>query len=127
MSQEILNIVLSALGVVVMGLASWGVAVLTNWFNTKIKDKNLAMLLTKITNIITDAVKAVYQQFVEALKKEGKFTEEAAKEAKDKALEIIKGQLTEEMRTFIQSNFGDLGKWLSEQIETVLYTLKNNK
>lgn len=127
MSQEILNIVLSALGVVVMGLASWGVAVLTNWFNTKIKDKNLAMFLTKITTIITDAVKAIYQDFVEALKKEGKFDAEAQKVAKEKALEIIKGQLTEEMREYITSNFGDIEKWISDKIESVLYTLKNNK
>ena len=127
MSQEILNIILSALGVVVMGLASWGVAVLTNWLNTKIKDKNLAMFLTKITTIITDAVKAIYQDFVEVLKKQGKFDAEAQKVAKEKALDIIKGQLTEEMKEYITSNFGDIEKWISDKIEAVLYTLKNNK
>lgn len=125
MSQEILNIILSALGVVVMGLASWGVAVLTNWLNTKIKDKNLAMFLTKVTTIITDAVQSIYQEFVEVLKKEGKFDAKAQQEAKEKALQIIKGQLTEEMKTYIESNFGDIEKWVSEKIEAVLYSLKN--
>ncbi len=127
MPQEILNILLSALGVIVTGLVSWGVVVLTNWLNTKIKDKNLAMLLTKATTIVSDAVKTVYQEFVEALKKDGKFDAEAQAQAKEKALAIIKGQLTDEIKTFIESNFGDVQNWLAEKIEAVLYTLKNNK
>ena len=127
MPQEILNILLSALGVIVTGLVSWGVVVLTNWLNTKIKDKNLAMLLTKATTIVSDAVKTVYQEFVEALKKDGKFDAEAQTQAKEKALAIIKGQLTDEIKTFIENNFGDVQNWLAEKIEAVLYTLKNNK
>lgn len=127
MPQEILNILLSALGVIVTGLVSWGVVVLTNWLNTKIKDKNLAMLLTKATTIVSDAVKTVYQEFVEALKKDGKFDAEAQAQAKEKALAIIKGQLTDEIKTFIENNFGDVQNWLAEKIEAVLYTLKNNK
>lgn len=127
MPQEILNILLSALGIVVTGLVSWGVVVLTNWLNTKIKDKNLAMFLTKVTTIVTDAVKTVYQEFVEALKKDGKFDAEAQAKAKDKALAIIKQQLTDELKSYIETNFGDVEKWLGEKIEAVLYTLKNNK
>lgn len=127
MPQEILNILLSALGIVVTGLVSWGVVVLTNWLNTKIKDKNLAMFLTKVTTIVTDAVKTVYQEFVEALKKDGKFDAEAQVKAKDKALAIIKQQLTDELKSYIETNFGDVEKWLGEKIEAVLYTLKNNK
>lgn len=127
MPQEILNILLSALGIIVTGLVSWGVVVFTNWLNTKIKDKNLAMFLTKVTTIVTDAVKTVYQEFVEALKKDGKFGAEAQAQAKEKALAIIKGQLTDELRSYIESNFGDIEKWLGEKIEAVLYTLKNNK
>lgn len=125
MSQELLNIVLSALGVVVTGLASWAVSALVSWINTKIKDKKLASFLVKITAIITDAVKSIYQQFVEALKKEGKFDEAAQKEAKEKALEIINSQLTVELKDYITENFGDITAWLSEKIESVIYSLKN--
>ena len=119
------NILLSALGVVVTGLASWGVAMLTKWLNTKIKDKQLGMFLTKITTIITDAVMAVYQEFVEVLKKNGKFDAAAQQEAKEKAIAIIEGQLTDDMRSFIQDNFGDIKAWISSKIEAVLYNLKN--
>lgn len=127
MPQEILNIIFSAIGIVVTGLVSWGVAVLINWLNTKIKDKNLAMFLTKITTIVTDAVKSIYQESVEILKKNGKFDAAAQAEAKQKAKDIITKQLTDEMKDYITSNFGEIDNWLGEKIESILYTLKNNK
>lgn len=75
--------------------------------------------------IITDAVMQIYQQFVEVLKNEGKFDLEQQKLAKDKALEIINYQLTPELKEFIMTNYGDITSWLSNQIEAVIYNLKN--
>lgn len=124
MSQEILNILLSALGIIVTGLASFVVAKLTQWINSKIKDKKTAALANGVITIITDAVKTVYQEFVEALKKEGKFDAEAQKAAKDKALAIIKAGLTAELNEFIASTFGDIDAYLANQIEVILYNLK---
>jgi len=125
MPQEVLNILLSALGVVVTGLASWGVAMLQKWINSKIKDQKAAEFINRIMKIITDAVMQIYQQFVEVLKNEGKFDLEQQKLAKDKALEIINYQLTPELKEFIMNNYGDITSWLSNQIEAVIYNLKN--
>lgn len=125
MPQEILNIILSAVSVIVVGLASWGVTLLTNWITSKMKDKKAAGFLTKILGIIADAVKQIYQQFVEALKNEGKFNKEAQEKAKEGALKIIKEQLTPELTEFIKNNYGDATTWISNQIEVALYNLKN--
>ena len=125
MPQELMNIIWSVVGIVLTGLASWLVARLTMWINSKAKDKKSAELLTKVVNIISDAVKQICQQFVDTLKKEGKFTAEAAEEAKNRALAIIKTQLTAELTEFITSNFGDIETYLKNQIEVVLYNLKN--
>lgn len=127
MPQEVLNIIISAVSTVVLGLIGWGVTVLTNWLNTKIKDKKVAEFATNIMNIIMNAVKMIYQEFVEVLKKEGRFDEKAQKEAKEKAMAIIKGQLTEELKSYISDNYGDVEKYISNQIEVILYNLKNNK
>lgn len=124
MSQEILNILLSALGIIVTGLASFVVAKVTQWINSKIKDKKAAELANGVLTVITNAVKTVYQEFVEALKKEGKFDAEAQKAAKDKALAIIKAGLTAEFTEFISSTFGDIDAYLANQIEVILYNLK---
>lgn len=124
MPQEVLNIILSAVSIVVTGLASWGVSVLISWMNSKIKDQKLAGYLTSITQIVTDAVMNVFQSFVETLKTNGNFDEAAQKEAKDKALDIIMNQLTPELKDYISSNYGDIKEWISNKIESVIYGLK---
>lgn len=119
------EIIWSAVSIIVTGLVSWLVAAITNWINKKIKNEKLAELLKRCTLIISDVVKAVYQDFVEALKAEGKFTPEKQKEAKDRALAMIQSQLTPELKSFIQESFGDEIAWISNQIEAILYSLKN--
>lgn len=124
MPQEVLNIILSAVSIAVTGIVSWAVGLLITWMNKKIKDQTLAKHLTAITQIVTDAVMNVFQSFVETLKNNGKFDEAAQKEAKDRALDIIMKQLTPELKDYITNNFGDLTEWLSNKIESVIYSLK---
>lgn len=125
MSTEVMNVLLSVVSVVLTALASWGVAVLTNWLNTKIKDKNMAAMITQCLNIVADAVKQIYQEFVEALKKEGKFDAAAQEEAKERAIAVVKNQLTPELMDFVKANYGDVEAWIKNQIEVALYNLKN--
>ena len=125
MSQEVLNIILSALSIAVTGLVSWGVGVLINWMNSKIKDQTLAKHLTAVTQIVTDAVMNVFQSFVETLKANGSFDEKAQEDAKERAMDIIMTQLTPELVDYVKTNYGDLEELLSNKIESVIYTLKS--
>ena len=127
MNQEVLNIILAGLGVVVTGLCSWATTALINFLNAKIADKRLATFLTRTSVIVSDAVQSIYQETVEVLKKEGKFDAEAQKEVKRRAIEIIRGQLTNDMKTYIENNFGDIEAWIGEKIESVIYQLKKNR
>lgn len=126
MSQEILNILLSALGIIVTGLVGWGVTTLTTWLNSKIKDKKIAQITCTLTTIVSDAVMEVFQCFVETLKKNGKFDTQAQKEAKERAMDIIMNKLTPELKNYISSNFGDIKEWISSKIETTIYSFKLN-
>ena len=125
MEQSVLNLILAAVSIVVTGLASWGVAVFTNWISSKMKDKKAAKMLSDIIRIITDAVMEIFQTFVEALKKEGKFDAAAQQMAKEKAMEKIMTRLGEDMKKYISDNYGDIKAWISDQIETIIYQLKN--
>lgn len=118
------SILWSAVGVVVTGLASWGVGVLIQFMNSKMKDKELAKHLTAVTQIITDAVMGVFQSFVDTLKNNDKFDEAAQEEAKQKALDIVLNQLTPELTDYIKTNYGDIKAWVSNKIESVIYNLK---
>ena len=71
-----------------------------------------------------NAVQAVTQSFVDTMKKNGTWNEEAAKEAKERAYNIIVSQLSVELRTYITDNFGDMKEYLMNQIEAMLYNLK---
>ena len=42
-----------------------------------------------------------------------------------KALAIIQSQLTDELKAYIQENFGDMQSWLLSKIEAIIYSLKN--
>lgn len=70
------------------------------------------------------SVQTITQTYVESLKKENAFTEEAQKEAFNKCLTLIKDQLTPELTEYIKNNFGDMETYLKTQIESMISSLK---
>lgn len=119
--------ILPALGVLFSGLFTWLTTIIINWLNEKIKDKKIASMLTFITNATANAVKTVYQTYVENIKGTEGWTKEAQEEALNRALELAKKQLTVEARKFIEEYYGDLNEYLLNLIEAILYNLKNGK
>ena len=124
MSQGILNILLSALGVIVTGLASFAVAKITQWINSKIKDNQAANYLNTITTLVFNCVQEVFQTYVDTLKKEGKFDGEAQKKALDKCLTKVKAQMAPEIKDYVVMNFGDIDGYLISLIESTIYSIK---
>lgn len=70
-----------------------------------------------ITNTVIDCVIATNQTYVETLKKQGKFDEQAQKVAFEKTLNAVLGILTEEAKNYIKETTGDLNLYLSQLIE----------
>ena len=114
----------SIIGTVGTGLATWLTSYLVGLLNQKIKDKKLARWSSELFQIIMAAVQAVFQEFVDTMKKEGKFDEAAQKEAKERAYNIIVSQLTPELKSYISDNFGEMKDYLMNQIEAMIYNLK---
>ena len=114
----------SIIGTIGTGLATWLTTFVVSLLNQKIKDKKLARWSSEVTMIIMNAVQTVFQEFVDVLKKEGKFTPEAQKEAKERAYKIIISQLTPDLEKYIKDNFGEMKEWLMTQIEAIIYQLK---
>lgn len=123
--MDIQTILLSALSIVITALVTWGTERLIALINTKIKNTKYAKYLADSVDIVSRAVKTTYQTYVEALKDKNMFTSDAQIEALNKAKDIAVSQLSAEMKTFIESNFGDVEKWLTSTIESVIYDLKN--
>lgn len=124
MTKEIMNIVFSAIGVIITGLASFMVAKFTQWVNQKIQDKKAAEYLATINELAWTCVREVYQTYVETLKKEGKFDKEAQEKALNNCLSTLKAQLKNEIWEYIKNNFGDIDTYLTSLIESIIFSLK---
>lgn len=107
-----------------IGIVSWLSERLIKLINTKIQNEKFAHYLTAATAAVTDAVKAVQQEYVDDLKKAGKFDEEAAKEALMRAKVKVLEALSVETRKYITENIGDINKWIETTIHSVLHDMK---
>lgn len=119
---NVLSVTVSAVVVPVIGFLGYK---LTQWLNSKIKDDKAKALLSQANGIVLDAVRTVFQTYVEALKKEGSFDAKAQEIALGKAKAIVISELTEELKAFLGQNYGDLMAWVTNAIEASIYKLKN--
>lgn len=119
------SILISVVSVILTGLASWAVSVLVAWLNTKIKNEKIRSILNQAISSVTSVVQATYQAFVETLKAKGEFTPEAQKEALNQARAAAKAQLSTEFTNYMTESGTDIEEWLTMQIESSIYQLKN--
>lgn len=125
MNEILLNILSIVVTAVILPLISFAGTKLISFLNSKIKDEKAKELLTKATSIVTNAVRTVFQTYVESLKKSGSFGVEAQKEALLKAKDIALGQMTNELKEYIIKEYGDIDSWLTTQIEATINLLKS--
>ena len=116
-----------AIGIIITGLASWLTSVAVQWLNSKIKNKELASFAAIILTVVSNAVKATYQSYVEGLKGTDAWTKEAQEKALEMALITAKEELTVESIKYIEKQHGDVDKYIKTLIESVLFDLKNGK
>lgn len=111
-------------------------AILTGYvvqfIRTKIKELNIKTdnelikkYNTMIAETIYNCVVATNQTYVETLKAQGKFDEEAQKIAFENTYNAVLNILTEDTKKYIAETFGDLTIYLTQQIEAIVN--KNKK
>nr|DAF59295.1 MAG TPA: holin [Siphoviridae sp. ctj6w2]DAK23678.1 MAG TPA: holin [Caudoviricetes sp.] len=125
MNEIILNIISVVVTAVILPLISYAGARLIAWLNAKIKDENAKQQLTVATDIVMNAVRSVFQTYVETLKKNGAFDKESQKVALIKAKDDALAQMSDEIKDYITKNYGDLETWITTQIESTINILKN--
>ena len=126
MSQVFVNILVSVISAAILALLSFVGTKLCTFIDTKVKDTKGNALLKQATTVVLNAVRATFQTYVESLKNSGTFNGDAQLVALNKAKDTILSQLTNEVKDYIASNFGDLNSWVTTQIESSINLLKNN-
>ena len=125
MNEIIINIISVVVTSIVLPLISIAGAKLIQFINSKIKNNKAADLLTTATTIVINAVRSVFQTYVEALKKEGSFNKDAQIIALNKAKDIVLTQMTDEVKDYLVTTYGSLDSWLDTNIEATINILKN--
>ena len=125
MNEILLNVLSVVITAIVLPLISFLGFKLSQFLNSKIKDEKTKKLLDKANEIVLDAVRIVFQTYVEALKEKNEFDKSAQSIALGKAKRIVESELNDEIKSFISENYGDLSIWITNQIEASIYKLKN--
>ena len=125
MNQILLNVLATVVTCIILPLISFLGVKLTQWLNTKIKDEKGQKLFDTAVDIVINAVRSVFQTYVESLKNSGNFNADAQKIAFNLAKSIVLKQLSDDAKQYIATNYGDLEEWIRNQIEASIYKLKN--
>ena len=127
MNEILLNILSVVVTSIILPLLTYAGTRLIAYLNSKIKDENYKILLTTATDIVVNAVRSVFQTYVESLKASGNFDSEAQLIALNKAKDIALEQMTNEVKEFISKNYGSVDAWLTTTIESTINLIKNKK
>ena len=98
MNEILLNILSAVVTTVLLPLLTWAGAKLIQLIGTKVKNEKAAALLSTATNIVLNAVRSVFQTYVESLKTSGTFDAAAQVTALTKAKDIATAQISSEVK-----------------------------
>jgi hypothetical protein len=124
MNEIIISIISVIVTSVVLPLITLGGTKLIQLINQKIKDEKTRNILTGLTTIVERAVRSVTQTYVDTLKKNGKFDQEAQLVALSLAKDEVLRELNTETRIFIETNYGSINDFVTTQIESTINLIK---
>ncbi|MDY5929290.1 MAG: hypothetical protein SPJ27_04555 [Candidatus Onthovivens sp.] len=116
------QVILGIIGLIISGLG----AIVTYLINKYIKNDKLKSIMNSLDELVGNGVLAVYQTYVEALKKDGIFDEIAQKNAYNKCLELINKNMSTDVKKWLVENKDNIDDYLKDLIEAKIASLKNN-
>lgn len=119
-----IQIIEAALECVLLPLVIWGIKEAAQYFRAKSKSAKLQKYVGIAETIVVNAVKTVSQTYVDALKEQDAFDETAQKTAFNRAMTIVRQQLTDDTAEALEDAFGDVDAYLTAKIEA---TVKDEK
>ena len=124
MSNEIINLIETlVLAPMVIAISSFLIALLrqqTAKIQEKTKDEKIKRMLEIAENSVSQAVLTVSQTYVDGLKKDGLFNQEAQKEAFEMSKDKVYKLLTTDTIQAIQNNYGNVEEWIATKIEETI-------
>ena len=113
--------ILSLIGLMITVLGS----IFTLLISKYIKNDKIKKTVASLHELVRDSVLNIYQTYVEEMKEHGMFSREAQKEALERCFELIKTNMPQDVKTWLEANFSDLEGYLKSLIESQIGMLKN--
>lgn len=127
MNEILINIISVIVTAIILPLISIVGTQLIKLINSKLKNYELNKEISMANAIVTNAVRSIYQTYVDDLKRQETFDSEAQDTALIKAKELVNNQMNKRIKRFIENNYGDFDNWLTVQIEATIYFLKQTR
>ena len=123
-NEILISIVAGIVGLAFTVASTLLVPMLVAWLKSKTKNEVLSAAIDRAGKIIIAAANKTTQTYVDALKKAGKFDAEAQKTAFNMTMTSVLELLNAETKQAIVDTYGDLEKWLSNEIENAVFESK---
>lgn len=116
------EIIISLAGVLISALGVF----ITYLINKFVKDQKAKDIVNSLHQVVRDSVLEVYQTFVEELKEQNIFDKNAQKLALERCLDLIKTNMSRDVKEWLEANVGDVTAYLKSLIESQIGLLKNS-
>ena len=93
----------------------------------KLKNDTQIKYLNKFEQLVKDAVNQVQQTYVENMKAENMFDEDAQKEALAMVKSNVLSMMNDRMQEIVIDAVGDFDEYMRNMIESEVYNIKNTK
>jgi hypothetical protein len=117
------NYIVPGLGTAILGFITYGSGLLIS----KLKNDQVKQALEQLTKITQSVVKSLNQTLVPMLKEkasDGKLSKEDIQAIKDKAINMIKAQIQNDVLDVLARNTIDVNQRISTEIESQVYESK---
>jgi nitrogen regulatory protein PII-like uncharacterized protein len=115
--------IIPLMGILTAYFVKW-IGVKTEELKEETKNEKTEKYLDMLNNTITNCVIATTQTYVEALKKQGSFTEEAQKQAFKLTYEAVMAILTDDAQEYLNEVIKDLNAYITNKIESGVVVAK---
>ena len=121
---QCLYIIVSTIMPIIAGFLAVLIKQKISEISQRIENEKISSYINNITNVLIDAVLEVEQTYVDELKKQGNFTPQAQKIAKEKAFEIANNLITVEGKKVVNDLYGDFESYAMNKIEALVKQFK---
>lgn len=122
--DEFMKVAITACIPALTVIFGWGINKAASIANSYVHNQFVQHCIQNAATAVSNAVSDVNQTYVDSLKAQDKFDEEAQKRAFADALATAKRSLTNETILFIKETFGDVDAYLKPMIESQVRTQK---